>query len=345
MPIPIISARYANSIEQLLRKAANEESAAPETKKPAKSGGDIVRTTNDMVSMLLRLPKYNKVAIELRQAANNPTTGIVNFVTGDDNIESGLINGILKLSFPPGSGKVYKESYDASASEWNNPAQELNRRLDGSPSTMSEAEVMAIIQAAQDLAKGNERTINKFVASSLGLPLENVDVNKAIANRNRPRADRPAAPATPDAFGNVAQQEPENLLLNILQTYDQIKESERQKSQIGKAIQRKRKEQQTANDTEVQTKLRFQLRLLQDSFNEIENQLTGLCDRLPGRRGGSPIPDGKGFLHTTPMDLSQLFGKTSKGVTQEGLLTLLANPAKNRLISNEKAKQLSLIHI
>ena len=100
------------------------------------------RATFPLQSRTLGLKKYKDLIAELRAASSTATSGVVNFVIGEETLNA---DAILRMAFPPGSGAVFQgiEGYEIDASRWKDPADAEGRfeeMINGNRRTMTRDE-------------------------------------------------------------------------------------------------------------------------------------------------------------------------------------------------------------
>jgi len=268
---------------------------------------DIIQT-EELLPRLLRLEKYKRIVSKLQAAATHPSSGILNFITGEDAAQPVLITSLLKAAF---EGRAFRGDFECNATSWGDPSNHFEELAEGRIAHMNEEEIQATIRNARKWEK-DAVAQNAWVARKLrflgprGIQATNpdeVNIAQAEAQRNQPPAPaRPAAgPAIPGVMNAPAGGAAPvvNILLNVLRTFNQIRTIQSQRDNYLRALSN------APEHSEDRRELQFQV-----------DQLNGALQALEGTLPVRPNPadpnalmvDRSGFLHSRSYDFSDMLG-------------------------------------
>jgi hypothetical protein len=175
---------------------------------------DDVEKASPLIGRLLKTPTYQAVIQDLTKASVTATSGIVNFIIGN---ETELADAILKAAFPPGSGIVYKgaDGYKIDASNWKNPEVAQNRFvniLKGNPKAYSEDDVTRYRKLLTSKNPEEQNLLSLLMAN-----LERT-ARPAVGGPAVPGGGVPMTPGAPARPGAPAGQNQIDMILETIKT-------------------------------------------------------------------------------------------------------------------------------
>ena len=324
MPTPLIPSLRSELINDVFKRLAQ---GAPDPVAEISSPEDIPDIPTQVITpKLMALGKYRKLVEQLQAAADEPTTGIINFVTGAEASEPALINAILDEAFDP--NRIYQNNHiDASLWGQAEARARFEGTIDGQPATMSEDEIQRRISFCQTSSGGTPAEINRCVARSLGIGAP-VDLQDAQRRRTA-TTPRPVAGGAAAAFGAAPEAEAPNPLLEIFRLSDEIKAL---KSDRDKLVTRMSSEENADNSDMIRDQIEF-----------IDASITRLRMGNPQRAGMPRMPsnpseavtDRSGFIHAAPYALTGLMGDGER----MGFLQKIFHPVEAREEAEKQQKQ------